>query len=34
MARKIGPVLQEMLAAIEGIESAVAGKTFADFQNE
>jgi hypothetical protein len=34
MARKIRPVLQEVLAAIQGIEGAIAGKTFADFQNE
>jgi uncharacterized protein with HEPN domain len=34
MARKIGLVLQEILAAIEGIEAAIAGKTFADFQRE
>ena len=34
MARKIHPVLQEMLVAIQGIETAIAGKTFADFQSE
>jgi uncharacterized protein with HEPN domain len=34
MARKIGPVIQEILAAIEGIEAALAGKTFTDFQND
>jgi uncharacterized protein with HEPN domain len=34
MARKVRPVLQEILTAIEGIEAAIAGKTFADFQNE
>ena len=34
MARKIGPVLQEILTAIEGIETAISGKTFTDFQNE
>jgi uncharacterized protein with HEPN domain len=34
MARKIRPVLQEMLVAIEGIETAIAGKSFADFQSE
>ena len=34
MARKIGPVLEEILTAIEGIEAALAGKDFADFQRE
>lgn len=34
MARKVRPVLHEMLAAIDGIEAAMAGKTFADFQGE
>ena len=34
MARKIRPVLHEMLTAIQGIEAAIAGKTFADFQGE
>jgi uncharacterized protein with HEPN domain len=34
MARKIRPVLQEMLVALEGIETAIAGKSFADFQSE
>ena len=34
MARKVRPVLQEMLTAIDGIESALEGKTFADFQSE
>jgi hypothetical protein len=34
VARKIGLVLQEILAAMEGIEAAIAGKTFADFQRE
>jgi uncharacterized protein with HEPN domain len=34
MARKVRPVLQEILIAIEGIEAAIAGKTFADFQSE
>ena len=32
MARKVGPVLDEMLKAIGGIEAAVAGKTSADFE--
>jgi uncharacterized protein with HEPN domain len=34
MARKIAPVLQEILTAVEGIEAAIAGKSFADFQSE
>jgi uncharacterized protein with HEPN domain len=34
MARKLRPILQEILAAIEGIETAISGKTFADFQSE
>ena len=34
MPRKIRPVLQEMLTAINGIETAIAGKDFADFQRE
>ena len=34
MARRPGVVLAEILAAISGIESAVAGKTFEDFQRE
>jgi uncharacterized protein with HEPN domain len=34
MARKVRPVLQEMSTAIQGIEVAIAGKTFADFQSE
>jgi uncharacterized protein with HEPN domain len=34
MARKLQPVLQEMLTAIEGIEAAIAGKTFSDFQRD
>jgi len=34
MPRKIRPVLQEMLTAINGIEMAIAGKNFADFQRE
>ena len=32
MARKIRPVLTEILAAIEGIEHSVAGRTLDDFQ--
>ena len=34
MTRKIGPILQEMITAIDGIQAAVAGKTFADFQKD
>ena len=34
MARKVGPVLDEILKAIAGIEAAIAGKTFDDFKSE
>src|SRR5258708_7177961 len=34
MARKVRPGLQEMLTGIIGVEVAMAGKTFADFQGE
>jgi uncharacterized protein with HEPN domain len=34
MSRKNAPVLDEMLKAIDGIEAAVAGKTFAEFQSD
>jgi uncharacterized protein with HEPN domain len=34
MARKLGPVLDEMLTAVEGIETSIAGKGFADFERE
>lgn len=34
MARKIAPVLDEMIKAIDGIQAALAGKTFADFQSD
>lgn len=34
MPRKIGPILREIIAAIDGIQAAVAEKTFADFQND
>jgi len=34
MARNIRPVLQDILMAIQGIEAAIAGKTFAAFQSE
>jgi hypothetical protein len=30
MSRKAAPVVSEMLKAIEGIEEALAGKTFED----
>lgn len=32
--RKVGPVIAEILAAIDGIEAATAGKTFEDFQSD
>jgi uncharacterized protein with HEPN domain len=32
MARKARPVLNEILKAIEGIQNALAGKTFEDFE--
>ena len=31
MTRKIGPILHEIITAIDGIQVAVAGKTFVDF---
>jgi uncharacterized protein with HEPN domain len=34
MARKTAPVLDEILRAIDGIQEALAGKTFADFERE
>ncbi len=34
MARKIGPILDDMLTAIGGIESAVTGKSRADFEKD
>jgi uncharacterized protein with HEPN domain len=34
MTRKIEPILQEIISAIDGIQAAVAGKTFSDFQND
>jgi uncharacterized protein with HEPN domain len=34
MSRKAAPVVSEMLKAIEGIEEALAGKTFEDFSRE
>ena len=34
MARKTAPILHEIVTAIDGIQAAVAGKTFADFQKD
>lgn len=34
MAKKTGPVLDEILRAIDGIQKALVGKTFADFETE
>src|SRR5471030_1341232 len=34
MTRKNAPILHEIIAAIDGIQVAVAGKTFADFQKD
>ena len=34
MARKIGPVLDEILNAIDGIQAALAGKSIADFERD
>ena len=34
MKRKIEPILHEIIAAIDGINTAVTGKTFADFQKD
>ena len=34
MPRKLGPVLADILAAIEGIERATLGKTIEDFGRE
>jgi uncharacterized protein with HEPN domain len=34
MSRKNAPVLDEMLKAIDGIEAAIAGKTFAEFRSD
>ena len=34
MTRKIAPILQEIIVAIDGIQMAVAGKVFADFQKD
>jgi hypothetical protein len=34
MTRKIAPILHEIVTAIDGIQGAIAGKTFADFQKD
>jgi uncharacterized protein with HEPN domain len=34
MTRKVAPVLDEILKAIAGIQAALLGKTFADFEHE
>jgi uncharacterized protein with HEPN domain len=34
MPRKLRPVLEEILTAIQGIETSIAGKTFDDFRSE
>ena len=34
MTRKIAPILQEIIVAIDGIQMAVGGKAFADFQKD
>lgn len=34
MARKVRPVLDEILKAITGIEAVIVGKTFDDFERE
>ena len=34
MTHKIAPILLEIVTAIEGIQGATAGKTFADFQKD
>jgi hypothetical protein len=34
MTRKIVPILHEIVTAIDGIQGAIAGKTFADFQKD
>ena len=34
MTRKIAPILYEIIVAIDGIQMAVAGKAFADFQKD
>ena len=34
MARKVGPVLADILEAIEGIQQATDGNSFADFQQD
>ena len=32
--REVGPILTEMLDALDGIEAATAGKTLQDFQDD
>lgn len=32
--RKVGPILSEILAALDGIEQATSGKTLQDFEND
>jgi len=34
MTRKIAPILHEIIVAIDGIQMAVAGKAFSDFQKD
>ncbi|MGP0094167.1 MAG: DUF86 domain-containing protein [Xanthobacteraceae bacterium] len=34
MARKAAPILDEILKAIDGIQEALAGKTFAEFERQ
>jgi len=34
MARKIGPVLDEILNAIDGIQAALAGKSLVNFEQD
>ena len=34
MTRKIAPILHEIVTAIDGKQGAIAGKTFAEFQND
>jgi uncharacterized protein with HEPN domain len=34
MPRKTGPVLDEILSAIDGVQAALAGKSIADFESD
>ena len=34
MGKKVGPILDEMLEAIDAIREAISGKTFGDFERE